>query len=103
MMSWRYDFGLDDREAVARAYNAVRRTGQPDLPAYRAALAVYRERYRNVPERDAGREVGWLIYSASVEIPDVIFEGMGSGPTPRRKPDGDKAEAMRAMSSGSNR
>lgn len=102
-MSRCYDLERDDRDAVARAYNAVRRTGLPDLEGYSAALAVYRERHRNMPERDARREVGWLIYSASVEIPDVIFEGMEFSPSRRRSSGSDEVEAVRTMPSGTDR
>jgi len=63
---------MDDMEAIAHAYNAVRRTGALDYPAWQAAVAAYRRRHPEVSERVAGIEAGRLIADAATYIPEVI-------------------------------
>ena len=76
---------MDDREAVARAYNAVWRTGGKDLPAWEAATFEYRRRHPDVSERAAELTVSQLITDAATYIPEIIWDGVGSGPVKRYK------------------
>lgn len=55
---------MGDREAIAHAYNAIRRTGALDYPAWCAATAKYRERHPGASEREAGLVVARLIAEA---------------------------------------
>ena len=77
---------MDDREAVARAYNRVRRTGALDYPAWCAAVDAYCDRHPGVTERAAGPEVARLIADAAAYTPKVLWDGVGSGPVKRYKP-----------------
>jgi hypothetical protein len=71
---------MDDREAIAHAYNAVRRTGGLDYPAFQAAVAAYRRRHPDISERAAELTVARLITDAATYIPEIIWDGVGSGP-----------------------
>ena len=59
------DFDRTTLEAVALAYRRVMRETGADLPAYRAALAVYRGRHPEVAEGDAGDAVAGMIAVAA--------------------------------------
>ena len=78
---------MDDREAVARAYNAVRRTGALDYPAWCAAVKTYCDRHPGVTELGAGPEVARLIAEAAAYLPEITWDGVGGGPVKRYKPD----------------
>ena len=56
---------MNDREAVERAYNRVRRTGALDYPAWCAAVAAYCDRHPDVSHREAGPTVARLIADAA--------------------------------------
>ena len=56
---------MDDKEAVARAYYRVRRTGALDYPAWCAAVDAYCARHPEVSKRDAGLVVARLIAEAA--------------------------------------
>lgn len=60
---------MDDRHAIAIAYNTVRRTGALDYPAWLAAVHAYRQRHPEVSQREAGLEVTRLIHEATVMHP----------------------------------
>ena len=77
---------MDDREAVAHAYNAVRRTGGLDYPAFQAAVAAYRRRHPDISERAAELTVSRLITDAAAYIPEIIWDGVGSGPIKPHRP-----------------
>ena len=76
---------MDDREAVAWAYNAVRRAGGLDYPAFQAAVAAYRRRHPDILERASEMTVSRLITDAATFIPEVIWDGVGSEPVKRYK------------------
>ena len=72
--------------AIARAYNAVRRTGALDCPAWQAAVEAYRRRHPEVSKRAAGIEAGRLIADAAAYIPEVIWDGVGTVPIKPYRP-----------------
>jgi hypothetical protein len=53
-----------DLEPVATAYREKRKAGEHDLPAYNAALAVFRARHPDMPDGEASKAVAKLIFQA---------------------------------------
>ena len=66
------DFDRDTLRIVAIAYRDRRRAGYGDLPAFNAAMTVYRERHPDVPEGRAAGIVGKMI-AAGINADPVWF------------------------------
>jgi hypothetical protein len=79
---------MDDRFAIALAYNRIRRTPAPEHRAWQAAVDAYLARHPEVSEREAGLAASRLIADASKTIPEVIWDGIRSQPVQPRRPDG---------------
>jgi len=77
---------MDDREAVAWAYNTVRRAGGLGYLAFQAAVAAYRRRHPDISERAVELTVSRLISDAATYIPEIIWDSVGSGPVKRYRP-----------------
>jgi len=77
---------MDDMEAIARAYSAVRRTGALDYPAWLAAVAKYRERHPEASTREAHVQTARLISDAAIYLPEITWDGVGSGPIKPYRP-----------------
>ena len=61
-------------------YRAVRQQGGTDLPAYNAALNMFRERHSETPDGEARDWVSHLIADASQRFPEWFWDGVGVGP-----------------------
>jgi hypothetical protein len=73
------EHAMTDR-AIASTYRAVRQQGGTGLPAYKAALAVVRERHPETPDNEAKEHVSHVIADASQRFPEWFWDGVGAGP-----------------------
>lgn len=78
---------MDDRLAVALAYNRIKRTTAPEHRAWQAAVDAYLERHPEVSQRAAGLAASRLIADAATAIPEVIWEGLDYQPVQPRRSD----------------
>ena len=77
---------MDDLHAIAHAYNSIRRTGALDNPAWLAAVAKYRERHPEASTREVHVQTTRLISDAAIFLPEITWDGVGTGPIKRYKP-----------------
>ena len=68
----------DTLRAVAVAYRRVRRLGERDLSARRAAERAYQERHPATPEQEAQHTVALMIAAVARDHPAWLWKSVGA-------------------------